>query len=159
MAKKATKAITDTGVGIDFENGEHLTVKLTQCSEEIVRRLALHGLSQKLGDSYAGAEADEAYGLAENVAQRLIAGDWQAARASGGGTSRVSALVEALATATGKTIDEALAVIKEMSDDQKKQLRAHPSVTSELAKIAATKAAAKAEKAAVAAQDAPALEL
>jgi len=154
MAKKATKKVTETGVSIDFENGEALVVELEQLSEDIIRRLALHGMSQKLGDSYAGAEADEAFGLANGVAERLVAGDWAAVRASGGGVTRVSALVEALATVTGQEIEAALGVVKEMSDDQKKDLKKHPAIAAELARISAEKAAAKAAKAATAAEGA-----
>jgi len=160
MAKKASKKVTDSGIEIAFESGEALAVNLDQLDQSIVTKLAIHGLSQKLGDSYAGAEATEAYDLANNVAARLLAGEWTQAR-EGGGVSRVSMLVEALAAATGKTADEALEVVKEMSEDQKKELKKHPAIAKELATIAAERAVAKAKAAEKAAEgaDIPALNL
>ena len=160
MAKKASKKVTDSGVEITFESGEVVAVQLSDLSEGIITKLALHGLSQKVGDSYAGAELAEAHELAGNVIERLVAGEWTQAR-EGGGTSRVSMLVEALAAATGKDNDEALEVVKGMSEDQKKELKKHPAIAKELATIAAERAVAKAARAEAAAEasDIPALEL
>ena len=160
MAKKASKSVTDTGISIAFESGETVTVELSQLNEDIIRKLALHGLSQKVGDSYAGAELAEAHELAGSVVERLLAGEWQQAR-EGGGAARVSMLVEALAAATGKTNEEALEVVKGMSEDQKKELKKHPAIAKELATIAAERAVAKAAKAeaALAGSDIPALNL
>ena len=157
MAKKASKTLTDNGVSIAFESGEVVAVELDQLSPDIVTKLARHGLSQKLGDSYAGAELNEAHELAQSVVDRLIANEWTQAR-EGGGVSRVSMLVEALAAATGKTSDEALEVVKGMSEDQKKELKKHPAIAKEMATIAAERAVAKAalaEKAAAASDVAP----
>ena len=160
MAKKATKKVTDGGVDISFESGDSLIVNLDSLDQSIVTKLALHGLSQKLGDSYAGAELSEAFELASSVASRLLAGEWAQAR-EGGGSTRVSMLVEALAAATGKSNDEALEVVKGMSDDQKKELKKHPAIAKELATIAAERAVEKAARAeaAAAASDVPALVL
>jgi hypothetical protein len=160
MAKKASKKVTDSGVEITFESGEVVAVQLDQLSDGIITKLALHGLSQKVGDSYAGAELAEAHELAGSVVKRLIEGEWTQA-STGGGVSRVSMLVEALAAATGKTNDEALEVVKGMSEDQKKELKKHPAIAKELATIAAERAVAKAKRAeeAAAASDAPALTL
>lgn len=160
MAKKATKKVTDTGVEILFESGEVVAVELSALAPEIVTKLALHGLSQKIGDSYAGAELNEAHELAGSVVERLTAGEWTQAR-EGGGVSRVSMLVEALAAATGKTSDEALEVVKGMSEDQRKELKKHPAIAKEMATIAAERAVAKAAAAekAAAASDVPALTL
>ena len=161
MAKKATKKTTDTGIEIAFESGETLAVNLEELNPEIVTKLAIHGLSQKVGDSYAGAELSEAHELAAGVVERLVAGDWQAARASGGGTPRTSILVEALSAATGKELDQALEVIKGMSDDQKKELKKHPAIAKEFTRITAERAVAKAAAAekALAESDVPALTI
>jgi len=161
-AKKATKKVTDSGIDITFESGDALTVNLDQLDQSIVTKLALHGLSQKLGDSYAGAEMAEAFELASSVATRLIEGEWTQAREGGGGGARMSMLVEALAAATGQTAEASLDVVKGMSDEQKKELKKHPAIASKLATIAAERAvekAAKAEQAAAEAGDLPALPL
>lgn len=151
-AKKATKTVTDSGLEIGFESGETINLNWDDFSPEMQRKLGIHGLSQKVGDSYAGAEASEAYELAKSTSDRLLANEWTQGRESGGGTARVSMLVEALALATGKDTEEALEVVKNMSDEQKKQLRKHPAIAKELAQLQAKRAAEKAEKAAAEAQ-------
>lgn len=158
--KKASKTITDTGVDIQFESGQQVSVQLTLLPDDILHRLALHGLSQKLGDSYAGAEPDEAYELAQVVADRLMAGEWTQARSSTGpGTARASMLVEALASATGKDIEQALAVVFGMDEDQRKALKKHPAIAAELARLTAERAVAKAKKAQAAVADGGTLDL
>ena len=157
MAKKATKGIEGDVLTITFEDGNVLTTDLNNIPAEIQSRLAMHGLSQKLGDSYAGAETEEAFGKASGVAEDLLAGNWSTRVAASG--PRSTQLAEALAAATSQPLEAAAAKLETMDDDQKKRLRAHPSIKMELAKIKATKAAAAAEKALADAADAPALEL
>jgi hypothetical protein len=147
--KIAQKALAEdkSGVTITFENGETLTVKLTDLSEDIVQQLALHGLSQKLGDSYSGeTELPVAKGKAQAVADRLRAGDWRAV-GEGGGGGRITDLATALATVTGKTLEEAVGVIENMTKEQKKELRKHPAINTETKRIAFERAqkAAKGE--------------
>ena len=45
-----------TGVRFTFDNGETFPADLHALPEAMIYRLAVHGLSQKLGDSYAGAK-------------------------------------------------------------------------------------------------------
>lgn len=98
--------------------------------------LALHGASQKIGDSYAGAGGDFAAArkTAQAVIDNLYAGDWKAARAAG--EPRLTLIVSALALATGQSEESCVAVVeKAMETDEKngntdlmKQLRNHPDV-------------------------------
>lgn len=157
MAKKATKTIEGDVLTITFEDGNVLTVDINNIPSEIQTRLAMHGLSQKCGDSYAGAEAEEAFGKAEAVAKDLQEGNWSTRVAAAG--PRTTQLAEALAAATGKSIEEAAAKLETLDDEQKKGLRAHPQIKGELAKIKAAKAAKAAEKAAAEAGDAAPLEI
>jgi len=147
--KIADKSIADdlSGVSIGFVHGETLTVALDSLSEEIVRRLALHGLSQKLGDAYSG-EDDPAAALAcsKAVAERLAEGDWAKAREGGSG-GRISDLSQALANVTGQPVEVCLEKLADMDKDQKSGLRKHPKIAAELARIAAERAAKKAEDA------------
>lgn len=154
IAKK-TVAEDLTGVSIEFTNGEVIGVTLDALSPEIVRNLALHGLSQKLGDSYSG-ESDVAVAKtkAEAVAQRLAEGNWKAVREAGSG-GRITDLAQALAQVTGKTVEEAVAAIEAMDKAQKSGLRKHPRIKAATAAIAAARAAKAAEDAA----DAPELVL
>ena len=117
----------------------------------------MHGLSQKLGDSYAGCEADEAFEKANGVATDLLAGNWSTRVAASG--PRTTQLAEALAAATGKSVEEAATVLEQMDDDQKKDLRKHPQIKVELAKIKAANAEKAAAKAAEAAANAEPLAI
>lgn len=152
--KKASKTITETGVTIEFADGNTLATDVSELSDEIKHQLMLHGLSQKLGDSYAGAELGEAHELAASVYENLKSGQFKAQREGSGGTQRSSMLVEALSAATGKSADECREVVNAMTDEQKKGLRKHPDVAKELARISAERAAEKARKAEAEAQGA-----
>ena len=158
MAKKAEKTIDGDVITIKFlETNEELAVNINDIPAEVISRLAMHGLSQKLGDSYAGAETGEAFGRATGVASDLKDGNWSTRVAASG--PRTTQLAEALAAATGKTLEEAAAKLETLDDDAKKGLRAHPQIKVELANIKAKKAQEAAAKATAEAGDAPALEI
>lgn len=72
-------------VDADGEAIAPLIVSLESLPEQIVTNLALHGLSQKIGDSYSGVGGDaaEARKLSEGVLARLLEGDWRAAAVAG----------------------------------------------------------------------------
>lgn len=145
----ASKQIADdmSGVTLNFSDDAEITVNLDDLDEDIVRHLALHGLSQKLGDSYSGeSDVAVARAKAQAVADRLSSGDWRATREGGAG-GRITDLAHALAALTGKEISEAAAVIEGMEKEEKKALRAHPQIKVKLAEISAERAKAAAEKA------------
>lgn len=146
MAKKASKKIEGDVVTINFEEtNQTLTADLNKIPPEIQQRLAMHGLSQKLGDSYAGVDASEAFEKASAVLEDLTAGNWSTRVAASG--PRTTQLAEALAEVTGKSVEEAAAKLEEMDDDQKKDLRKHPHIKAALATIKAKAAAEAAERA------------
>ena len=65
-----------------FEN-ETVEFKLADLSAEMVTRLALHGLSQKLGDSYADStKVTDPQSAASVVWENLLEGNWGRERAS-----------------------------------------------------------------------------
>jgi hypothetical protein len=150
MPKKSYD-VTSGIVTFEFENEETRTLALDDYSPEIQRQLALHGLSQKGGDSYAGAAraADEegisvedyCVAAVERVDQQLRDGNFNA---GGGGGVRGGIFAEALAKATGKTLDEALAVINSLPEDKIKEVKKHPAVKNEMLQIRAARAAAAA---------------
>lgn len=132
MAKKATKSISEDGneITFDFADGdvENLNVKITDLNEAIVEKLAMHGLSAKLGDSYAGVDTvGEAREKAFGVWEDLVAGNWTT-RVAGAGGPRVTQLAEALvrvASGRGKelSLESAVEALGKMPDEQKKGLR------------------------------------
>ena len=145
-------------VTFDFGDGaEPIVVRLSEMPAEIVTRLALHGISQKVGDSYASAakavdegEADspEAYARQRvtDVTGLLKSGDWAAAR-EGAGVTRVNLLVEAYARVKDCDIEQALRVIDSLDEDQTKAARKHPAIAAAMKVIKAERAAKAAEAA------------
>ena len=140
--KVASKEIFESGVSITFSNEQTLLVYLGELTEEIVRQLALHGLSQKLGDAYAGVKGDPKTGfeLAFAVAERLKNGEFNAKREGTGATGRVTDLAKALAEVAGRELSEAVARLDEMAKAEKLELRRHPRIAAVLARMAAERA-------------------
>ena len=154
MVKKAEKDTTDAGVTIKFTHDDQvLEAKLEDIPEEIVTKLAIHGLSQKLGDSYAGADAEHCFAAAKGVLESLVAGKWSQRREGSGSGPRISQLAEALAEVTQKPVADCVEKIAAMDDDTKKSLREHAKIKAAIARIKVKRAQAEAEKAATAAAD------
>jgi hypothetical protein len=145
----------DAAPGVVFKAGEETIVALAlaDLSQDVVTRLAVHGLAQKIGDSYAGAgeESDPLAAakawIAETVDQ-LKKGDWRVAAVGGG--PRASLLAKALARATGQTLEDSIAVIDLLPDEDvgeqpgKKSLR--KALKAIMDEISAEEAAARAAK-------------
>ncbi len=94
-----------------FADFEDQMVSLSDIPEPIRVALAWHGLSQKLGDSYANASkkpAEDCYDSFQSTLERLVAGDWVKAReAAGPRTSMVLEAVLAVMANAGKPADDA----------------------------------------------------
>lgn len=150
-AAKCKKVIREDGRGIDFNfiNGHVLEVIVDDMPQDIKSHLMLHGASQKVGDSFAGAETvEECIEAATAVFEQLRAGQWKAQRESTGGSApRSSQLVEALVAITGKSAADINAMLDSKTEDERKAIRKHPQVAAQLAAIAAQRAADRAAKA------------
>ena len=148
VATKDTDSETGT-LDITFATGAQLSVALEELSEDIVRELTLHGLSQKIGDSYASVKGDAsaAFDAAKRVIEQLKSGEWKVARASGEGKSRVSELAAAIARIKGVDVAKAAAAVAQASEDTLKLWRGNAKVKAAIADIRAEKAAARAAKA------------
>jgi len=131
------------GVVLQFPDGTKAACNLEDLSPEMVTRLAVHGLSQKLGDSYAGAASEEnplayAKSRVNDVLAQLASGDW---RVTGEGGPKVTLLARALARATGKDLSDCVAVIAAHDGDEdegkafKKTLRGQPAIKEATAAI------------------------
>ena len=143
--KKVSKSVSDTAVTFSFATGEEVAVSPKDFSNEIQAQLMLHGLSQKLGDSYSGEDADKCHSIFTGVLANLAEGNWSA-RAGGGGAPRISQLAEALARETGEDVAKCVETLAAMDDDKKKAVRSHPAIQVQLSQIKLEKAAADAEK-------------
>ncbi len=137
MGKVAKKVVGETGVLFSFINGEALTCNLHDLPEAIVHKLALHGLSQKVGDSYAGAESvSEALGMARSTWNNLASNQWATKSQRGG------KIVEAMVRGLGKSYSECLEVWVGMEKEKKAALKKHPTIMKAMAEIDLEKAQA-----------------
>lgn len=138
MAKKVKLA---NGVTLTFVDkaGTVLTAELDKLTPAMVTELAIHGLSQKLGDSYSGAETvTEGIDAAKSTWKNLLAGNFNA-RASGGGL-----LAEAVARIKGISVADAEAKLAEATEEQIENLRKNSKVKDTITIIRGERAAAKA---------------
>lgn len=155
-ANKAAAWAADVAEGrltVTFADGSSRTLNVRDLDPGMVIRLALHGAEQKGRDSYAGAKeaiaegkATDAVTYAKEQANRILdnleAGVW-AERATGDGGD----LARALSEVTGRPVAEVAAAIKGKSDEDKAKMRANPKVKAVLLRLAAERAAARANAA------------
>jgi hypothetical protein len=149
MAKtKLVEKVADVDAGrvtFKFEDGEEAVFEVSRVDDAISSRLMLHGASQKIGDSYAGAGDDEiadplAYAkerVRDTIAQ-LYAGDWRTASTGTGGI-----LAEAMSAVSGKSREECAEALAGMSDDEKKDLRKKKKIAAALGRIKLQRDAAR----------------
>ena len=138
MAAKIAKKVVpedNSGVSLQFTDGENLTVNLADLSPEMVTQLALHGLSQKLGDSYSGEkDVEVARAKANAVAERLAKGEWKATR-DGSGSGRITDLAHAIVRVTGRTLEEVVSMLEEKTKEEKAAIRKNKAVKKALLEI------------------------
>jgi NACalpha-BTF3-like transcription factor len=141
IAKKAVDVDNGTVTFTFADSGAPIVVELSKVSVANQNRLALHGMSQKCGDSYAGAESiPDAREAVLGVQEMLYSGEWST-RAPG--EPRVAVLAEALARATGRTVEDAKVALAAMDEDTRKAVSAHPGVKKARAEMALEKANAE----------------
>ena len=160
MTKKVVDIAAQT-VTFTFDDETSEVFELGKVSPEIRIHLALHGASQKGGDSYAGASsADDpmeyAKAACRDTIAQLYAGDWRVTAAAG---PRITDLATAVARVTGKDLEEVVEVLEGLDEAQKKALRKRPQVAAMLAMISQEKATAKAARLVEAAKGAGPLSL
>jgi hypothetical protein len=132
-------------VSFKFGNGTVLEFDSNKVNDETKLDLRCHGASQKIGDSFAGVKGNYAEGIAnaQSVIDQLYAGEWTADRE--GGAPRLAELAEAIARIKNTDLEKTRAAVEKATDDQRKQWRSN-------AKVKATIAALRAEKAQAALQ-------
>jgi hypothetical protein len=150
MAVIATKALDfDTSsVEFNFSDGTVESVALADFPEDIQAHFALHGISQKLGDSYASSKGDVAVAKASfaSAVALLKGGEWRAGRAEGDAKPRTTELAEAIARIKGKTVAEIVTFLSTASEEQRKTLRSNDRVKAVIAVLRAEKAQARLAK-------------
>lgn len=135
-------------VQIDFDNAETVHLEVDPASE--TGKLACgHGLSQKLGDSAAGAEStSDAFESILELASRITKGEWQKNRTAGeGGSAKgASELLEALVKILGQTKETVREMLGKLSQSDKMGLRRTPAVAAAIEEIKASRGPSKADK-------------
>lgn len=145
--KKASATIDGSDLTIAFAHGEELSLSAGELSNEIKTRALMHGLKQKVCDSFAGLKTpQEALEKASAVVEALLNGDWTT-RTEGEGSPRVTQLARALSMVLGKPIEEAVEVISGLSDERKKLLGKNKDIKVAIAKIREEEARRAAEEA------------
>lgn len=141
--KFCEKSAEGTVCSFKFGNDTVVSLDLSELSEEMQQELMIHGALQKIGDSYASAGGDFAFGIAaaEKVCENLRNGAWGTARAGSGESKKSSGeLAIALASLQNKEVAVVVAALESATDEQKKALRAHPAVKAKIAELRAAKA-------------------
>lgn len=138
MAKIATKSVVASTVTFTFSDGKVLKCDIEGVPAETFTRLALHGLAQKVGDSYSSCKTPtEARKEAERAWANLVRGTW---------TERDSGvIVEAIARLKGISVEEAQRAWESADDETQELTRKNERVKQMLAIIKGERAKAKAE--------------
>lgn len=143
------------GVTFKLPDGTEHAILLSELSPEMVTRLAVHGLSQKVGDSFAGAAKAEnpltyAREAIVETMKQVRDNAWRVVGVASG--PRVTQLARAVARAFGITVEAAVATFTDQEDtlDEEaykgfvKEVKNDPAVKKALADIRAEDAAAAA---------------
>ena len=127
---KCKKNIREDGSGVDFvfSHGETLAVNINELSEKTVNQLVCHGISQKIGDSYAGADSvEDAHKSANEMSVRLAAGEWKTVR-SGGAAKTPTLLVEAMMRALNRSHEDVVELLEDKSTEDRSALQNHQQI-------------------------------
>lgn len=135
------------------ESGHRRTFNLRDLPEPMVRYTLMNGISQKLGDCYAGkakksleagiSEEEYAWQELDRVWSNLLNCVWNAA----GGASGPTKLALAVAKVSGEDIAKVTARLDDLTKDEVKAIRAMPAIKAALAAIDLERAQARAKAA------------
>ena len=136
----AKKMVTNEGLTFAWADETSTFIKWDDIPEAMKLRAFQHGMSQKLGDSYASSEGSVSTAKAkfDDVLKGIMEGDWNR---KGGTTGGV--WVEAFAKAAGESIEDAMVAWDKLSDDERKEVKKHPDVIMAKANIDVERAKAK----------------
>jgi len=138
------RIITDHNTGtvrFAWADGTTDTFAIGDVPEHIAKRLAIHGLTQKLADAHAGiGDVAAARAATRAVWETLAAGDWSKRPAATGD----SLLAAAVARVKGTDIAAATDAVARLSADRRKALARHPAIRAAMAAIRAERLAAAA---------------
>lgn len=107
-----------------FANGASATVELDSFNADLQLAFALHGISQKFGDSYASATTvTEARSAFDDLYDQLMNGDWEKRR-EGGKAKEEPLLVEALARIYNSPVEAVRPLVEAMKPAERRAMEA-----------------------------------
>ena len=135
-------------VNFAFTNGTTVAVGIQDLPAGVQSYAALHGINQKLRDSYAGAESVTEALESFNKTLAALKSDKWSTRGEGDGQpvgQRAEAVRRYIESKTGQpcSIEQAQAKLASLADDKKKELYASPAIVSILADMAKERAATR----------------
>lgn len=135
-------------ISFNYSNGTVLSIKTDDMPTEQIFNLIVHGLTQKVRDSFSSAKGDVEYaiGCSNKVLDNLMANRWTASRATGEGKPKSTELVEAIARLKGLPIETVAEIVEQADDAKRKIWRSNARIKAEIANIRAERAAAAAAK-------------
>ena len=122
---------------LKFANGQELALAASQLTPNVMEYAIFHGLKQKLVDAAAisrnpetgrPASVEDKYQAVRVVYDRLLAGQWNAAREGGGASGGLLFMALCRMYAGRKTPDELKAFLVDKTDAEKTALRKNPRV-------------------------------
>ena len=129
--------IDGTTLTLTFANGETLIMRGNALNSDVQQYAMMHGLKQKLVDAAAisrnpetgrAATVEDKYQAVKAVYDRLLGGQWNAAREGGGNAGGLLAQALCRMYAGRKTAEDIKAFLAEKSDAEKTALRKNPRV-------------------------------
>lgn len=107
-------------VRLDFRNGETRSLSTADLARAVILQACGHGLSQKIGDNFAGVkEVDDMVLETDDMLTRLRAGDWSVQREAGDSAAGASVVIKALVEHTGKSVADIKAFLQGKLDKAK----------------------------------------
>lgn len=141
MTRMKKASVVIEGDLITFDTGAHVEgIDISNLTEDIIHHATMHGLKQKIADSYAGLSTEtEVHQAIKGVMETLLSGAWNSGRSTSGGI-----WVEALSRAAGVTLEEAAAKWNAIDEETQKGIKANAAVKQAKAEIELERAKKKA---------------
>lgn len=126
-------------VGFVFGNGQVIDFDFSKVNEAMMYRLAVHGASQKIGDTASefskASDFGAAYAEMTDVVNTIYTGEWSRKRAGGAGRQDLEDLITALVTLKKQDEEVVRAAVEKASPETLKKWRANTTVAAEVADI------------------------
>lgn len=128
---------TDTSATFAFITGDRISIRFEDLTPEIKHQLMVHGLKQKICDGaaiprdtetgYAASNSDKIDAM-QQIAHRLIMGQWNATREGSGGNTGGLLLKALCELYPNKTREQLADYLAGKTDKEKAALRASPKI-------------------------------